>query len=1311
MITDLQNQLSAFTSEDDDEAISIGGAAIDANDNQALAFTSDDDDDISQPLAVDDTMADQASAFTSDDDDDTAPSAVAAQTTPQQPDENDAAMIEEYLQTEDPFYSKEYLQSLDSQKLTDVLFEEDTSLVGKYYPNIIEDEGVIVSRGDIGLAPSADELQEISQGAEATSRVPSWREKSQSAIASAILKSGLTSSNAIAQSMAMDIVGNPSSDSILESFGAADFTPAGAAFALEEAITEINKLNNTEDADAIDYVIPGLVATLSTLEAFPLTKGLVKVGKKALTGKSPEAKTIDDINDEVKSSMFKRSELGKSFKKLTEKKKIEDQTREAFFKERSKTFDAAAARDAAATRNAEKAAEAKRIAEENSDIREDVIRMFETNNEITISKRNKQGKLVVDPAKARKEGEKLIDETGMDVSKIDDPELRQAVLDAQNTIGGFSNPRLLKLVLDDDKLDAVTATIARIKEANPDAFKAVKDKKTIDVLFDESVKGNLYASDELRAILNEYGLSLDDYIMMTVGTATRFGRGLQKFAQLKKAMGGEFAKKGAGQKHGEELAKAADGFGKTRKNIKRFENVVRGFMVSAFATAARNFESAIVRYPMEGLTNLMEEALVRSAKAASIIPVDGTNVVARSVQRAKAGAVGARGFTSAINPFGKEHAFKDSFAMYAYTFGDRAKVNKTAANLMTRKAISGEAGVLEKMRDQVGGVLDVVSTATPGVRKLSSADLSSNQAEFVDYILGQDGFADLSTRFYDQVNEVLKYTGRGEGGISDAIFEPIEDFVQTLNGPNRLQEFVTRRAYFRTDLNMMVKREWGIDIEDAAQRGMMPDILNDAPSVKPEGARSFKEIAAEATDKALEKTYAAAPNFAPFKSALSFLNSIPGSTFVLPFPRFMFKALEFSGEVVAGMPIAMLRKHFPEGTPRRGKANRDAELIGRNIAGIAAMGSIYGMSKAYDWFVDRGEPGDYKKIRVPGTDRVVDTSAQFPLPQLLYITRFSEELLSKGEGNAKAWFEGQGGMREFIKLFTGTNFRNNQMLGNLLDDLASIASDEAKLGAGAGYSKALGEAMGSIATRIMQPYSMVIDFERAVGIRTTEIKEFGKDPTIGEGFVKGFADPFVSGFKSEIQKRMPLDVEAERALPAKQLSTRQETLERLNPELKLTAGLTIMERDTEAEEFLMVDLGFPKYEFDSRTGIPTLDRVVDDSVNNFLPILLRSHKRRYRNAIRRGQSEKLARARARDDIKTEVKKFKRGIQKVSLKAGDSPGYIRALLRVRRLPVERQLRLVEEFEKTGRKLVLSGDLKRATQDLEALFRIHERLNRR
>lgn len=1181
----------------------------------------------------------------------------------------DTAMINEYLQDSNAFYSREYLSGLDTQKLSEVLNEEQPSLVDKYYP--VSGQGI-----------TPEQVDEISEGAELVDYIPSWREKSQSAIASGLQKTGIASDNFTAQSMAQDFVGNANATSLLEGFSAADFSPVNAVFALNEIARDVENISNREDSEATDYLLPATFAALSILEAGGITKGIAKVGKGML-------RPAVEIAEDIEKKAFRKSKLGKSFKKLTDRRAAQEQTREAIFAERASKFDVVAAREASAASQAEKAAAAKVLADKNSDIQEDLIRQFEKNNDVVISSRGKDGKLRVDPKKAREAGKNIIDETAMIPDKGMSDEVSGLIMDARGQIGGFSNPRLLELVLDKSKLDAVTATIAKVKAANPEAFKG--KKKVIDTLFDESVKGNLFASDELRAILNQYGVSMDDYIMMTVGSASKFGQGLQKFAAMKKAMGGQTARKGASEGNEDELRRSAEGLNKIIKNIKRGENVVRGAMVSALATAARNFESALVRYPMEGLTNLMEETIIRAARgfdSATAARADRA-AVTRLAAGVKEGALEA---ATALTPFGKRAAFKDSFAMYGYTFGDKAKIKSTGA------------GAMAKMRgDKYTG--------------LAGKDLSSDNAEFVDYLLGQKGFDKLASRFYDQVNEVMAYTGRGEGGLSDKVFEPIEDFVQFLNGPNRLQEFVTRRAYFRTDLSMAVKREWGIDLEDALQNGKIRDIMNDAPSVKPEGARPFAELMSEATDKALQKTYAAAPDFVPFKYALRTLNAIPGSTFVIPFPRFMFKSMEYVGEIVAGMPIAMVRKLFrqTEGGAL-GKSSRDAEMAARNIAGLASLGMAY-MAVGHE-----NSPANYKKVRTFVNDKVVDISAQYPLPQLMYIATWARKRLEGGEGDAMAWYEGQGGGREFVKLFTGTNFRQNQGLGNLLDDFAALASDESRIGTGARMSQAAGRLLGDITTRILQPYSMVVDAERALGMRTTEVKDVRGDPNLdaGSAFATGFMRPIkqrgyydtVTGALEGGQRMLGLtddegkpllDFTQEAGLPARQVATREDTMERLNPELKLLAGLSVVERDTPQQEFLQ-EIGFPVYEFDSKTGIGTLDRIINDSINNFLPGVIDKYMRKAEQDRARGDSEQEIRIRIRERIKTRFNKLKAKIKRVSAKAGDDPGYIKALLKARRMPLEKQQRAILEYEqKIGREVDLSS-----TKDLTAIAKIGSKL---
>jgi len=1112
----------------------------------------------------------------------------------------DDAMIREYTSNPDAFYTEEYLRGLDSQKLSDILHEEDPEIVAKYYPL------------PKGRSLSQTQVEEISDGAELTAREPSWRERSQAAIAKGLVNAGVASDNYTAQSIAMDIVGNPNADSILESIGAADLTVPGAIFALEEAYTEIQKLNERGDAEAVEYIVPGLVASLSVLEAVPLTTGLAKVGKKVLGEAPTPPKTIDEIREEVEKGPRSQDE----------------QTREAFFNEKNSggvNLDLAKQKEKEVA--LAKRTEARAEAAKNNDIKVALINNFEEMNGLTISKGKGKNK-TIDYDKVREEGKRLLDDTAMDKDYV--PEIVEP-----------NNEKLLDIMLDESKLDGMVATIAKVKDMDPDAFKG--GKNVIESLFDATVKGDILADDSLNEVLERYGLNMEDYIMMTIGSGAKYGKGLQKFAQMRAAMGAS-KKKSAAQISEEEVEQAIDKMGKVRKNIRRGENIVRGAMVSAFATAARNFESALIRFPMEGLTNLMETSIVLASKGNLKDSI--RNVV----------------------PFIRGNGYKDAFQMYGHVLGDRAVLKRTGAK-----------------------------------GYLASRELSSKKAELVDYIMDRKEFREQYTRFYDQVNEVQKMTGRGEGGISDAVFEPIEDFVQFLNGPNRLQEFVTRRAYFLTDLDNALKREWGQGLNKLINDGQMRNMINDAPSIKPAEARPFHELLAEATDKALDKTYAATPAFPPFQAALQIINSIPLGTLILPFPRFMFKSMEYVAEATVGTGIVGARRMFNvHKNPKwRGEPRRDAEIMARNIAGVSALGAAYFMVR------DPDSPVDYDKVRTFVSDKVVDVQTQYPLPQLSYIATWGHKFFEGGEGAANDWYRSQGGGKELIKLFTGTNFKDNQGLGNLLDDLADLVSDESAITSEAQLGKAAGRLLGDITGRLLQPYSMVIDAERAAGMRTRDLKDFSSDPdmTFSGSFGKAFSRPLKSrGYYHAIMN--PLEdlglvegVKQEEEYADRQFATRDKPKERIAPALKLTAGINVMEPDTEEEKFLK-QMGFAEGEFDSKTGIGTLDRAVDGTINDFLPLLTQKFMSYAERMREKGESENSIRKDVRAMMKARFRRMKQKMRKVNSLAGDDPQYVKAVYDARRIPLDTQKAAMLMFEeRNGRELDLSK-----TEDLQELIKI-------
>ena len=351
---DNQQSLSQGEEEDDEEAYLKRLEQEDAQDQDETILSQKDTDNEEaylRQLELEDAQADGVVS--------PAPVSATASVTqtsvaeePITPTPNqDTAMIDEYLQDSNAFYSREYLSGLDTQKLSEVLNEEQPALVDKYYP--VSGQGI-----------TPEQVDEISEGAELVDYTPSWREKSQSAIASGLQKTGIASDNFTAQSMAQDFVGNANATSLLEGFSAADFSPVNAVFALNEIARDVENISNREDSEATDYIEPAIFAALSILEAGIVTKGAAKFGKNLM-------KPAVEIAEDIEKKAFRKSKLGKSFKKLTDRRAAQEQTREAIFAERASKFDVTAAREASAASQAEKAAAAKVLADKRSEMEEE----------------------------------------------------------------------------------------------------------------------------------------------------------------------------------------------------------------------------------------------------------------------------------------------------------------------------------------------------------------------------------------------------------------------------------------------------------------------------------------------------------------------------------------------------------------------------------------------------------------------------------------------------------------------------------------------------------------------------------------------------------------------------------------------------------------------------------------------------------------------------------------------------------------------------------------------------------------------------
>jgi len=592
-------------------------------------------------------------------------------------------------------------------------------------------------------------------------------------------------------------------------------------------------------------------------------------------------------------------------------------------------------------------------------VTEDMIDAFETKinegraegTEFVIHKLDEKGKKVLDDDAARSVGDAIAEEvytaqSGTVRGFLTGDNINAGIGEYAHLATGSDS--IMKPILNSNKFNAIIAVATDLKAKNPKAFgkpryitkvdkngqtvldkngkpKKVRDPKqisVIDELYQLTVSKDMMAGEELVDLLNDYGLSFEDYVLTVVGSGSEAGKVLQKLSVIKRSRP-QTELADAQQKA---LIDAQKDF---RNALMRFEGVRRGLLVSQVATAARNLTSAGVRAPLEGLGNVMDEALYQTTQGnygralKSLSPV--------KVKRIEMGK-GIKGYV----PLASSENWKNSFRHMKYMF--------------------------------------------------SEPDMAKG---YTDLILGQPQLAKQFDMMFNNLNEIQKSTGRGSGGKLDYVLSGLEDATDILNTPNRWQEYLIRRGQFFGELERLTKREYGIDLIDTLQDGKLRDLLNDAGGFKPEGKPSFLELVDQSTKKALDVTYAKQPDIPVFRSITSFITR-NGLTVVAPFPRFMFNSMELMGQYAGGAFFPLSRKLTSLVTLGKvgGKplTPKDRQRISRNLVGMAMVGA------AYQYRTSDEAPADYKQFGV-GDNTEMDTTPQFPVRQYLYMGETAKRLM------------------------------------------------------------------------------------------------------------------------------------------------------------------------------------------------------------------------------------------------------------------------------------------------------------------------------
>ena len=150
--------------------------------------------------------------------------------------------------------------------------------------------------------------------------------------------------------------------------------------------------------------------------------------------------------------------------------------------------------------------------------------------------------------------------------------------------------------------------------------------------------------------------------------------------------------------------------------------------------------------------------------------------------------------------------------------------------------------------------------------------------------------AKFASNYAESVNLVKKLnpsqngTARLQNGLDtkpNRVLDTAENVLHMVNGLNRFQEAVYRNGHFAASMQRMLIDKGQNDMMKVLRNGELLKHLDEADIEK-------------AVDDALNFTYASEPEFGPFKAINNMLvRSIVG-TWIAPFPRFMFKAIEMT---------------------------------------------------------------------------------------------------------------------------------------------------------------------------------------------------------------------------------------------------------------------------------------------------------------------------------------------------------------------------------------------------------------------------------
>jgi hypothetical protein len=536
--------------------------------------------------------------------------------------------------------------------------------------------------------------------------------------------------------------------------------------------------------------------------------------------------------------------------------------------------------------------------------------------------------------------------------------------------------------------------------------------------------------------------------------------------------------------------------------------------------------------------------------------------------------------------------------------------------------------------------------------------------DYTEYLLNRPEFKQINDSMFAGINEIQQLTGRGQattkaGKAADMVFSALEDGVQALNTPNRLQEHMIRRGTFLGELERLVKSEYGVDLLEELDAGKIRDFLNDATTVRPSGAKSFHSLVDDAARKALDVTYAKQPDFWLFKDISNFITR-SGLTTVIPFPRFMFNGLELVGRYSGGAAIPLAKKMAGVALSRQDYRRAGEMLVG--------WSGIYG---AYAYRNSEDAPPEFEMLTTENGSKL-DTTPIFPVGQMMYLG----EAMKRSEEGTFGTFDPD--LSKAAEMFLGSTFRTGT--GNvLLEEVRDVVTQTSDIVDEQRRNKVMGRFLGQFAATYFTPFYQLTDAQRLIGTRSEEYRDFGEEPAL-EGT---FSDEFTRSFR----QRGFAAPSVEESMP------RRETIlegqpERVGLGARLVFGLNFKQADNDAAKTIK-KFDFEDFDLSSRSQSPAIRRFENATLREFIPLIADQAERARQNEIAEYANQNQAYkdkytkdeagiAAGREEINRYVGLVRSKISDV--KSATASPFVQSLMRFRRVPKTQRKAAEREYLK-------------------------------